>query len=93
MPAAYRAMGVPVERGIVVGVQVNCPWSDDHPRGIKDFCAIVGVNLADFGNLAILNTKVSMVGRHQSSIDDRSTFNDCIKLWHISLLTFSSAED
>ena len=89
MPAAYGAIGVPVDRGVIVSMQVNCPWSDDHPRGIKDFCSIVGVNLADFSDLTIGDADISLERRYQRPINNRSAFNDGIKLWHNALLVLN----
>ena len=79
-----------MDRGIIVSMQVNCPWSDDQPRGVKDFCSIVGVNLADFRNLAIGDADISLERRYQRTINNRSAFNDGIKLWHNALLVLNT---
>ena len=86
MPAANCAVGVPVQWGIIVGVQINRARGNNHARSIQDFGTLIGVDLANFGDLAILDAKVRLVWWDQRSIDNRSAFNDGIKLWHITLL-------
>src|SRR4030095_539356 len=83
MPAANRAVGVPVELGIVVGMEIHKPGGDDEPAGIDHLGSVAGIETADFGDLAILNADIRAVARHARAIDDRAVFNNGIKLRHM----------
>src|SRR5215510_12235751 len=81
VPTADRAIRIPMDWRIVVRVEVNGPWSHDQPRGIEDFRPIAAAYvLRDFDNLAVLDSKVSLVRWHQRAINNCTAFNDCIEL-------------
>src|SRR5687768_14208881 len=69
-----------------MSVKINKPGGDDEARRVHDFRRIAGVEPADFGNLAILDSHVGLVAGHPRPIDDRAIFNNGIELRHNSLL-------
>src|SRR5262244_2866170 len=87
VPTANRAVGIPVQLSIIVGVEINKPRGHDEPAGIDHLGRLVAVEPADLGDLAIFDANVSLVAWHPRPIDDRAAFYDGIELWHASLLT------
>src|SRR5262245_57065017 len=86
MPAADGAVGVPMELGVVVGVQVNEAGRDNLPRGVEDLGGVTAVEPPDLGNLAVLDADVGFVPWHPRPIDDRAALNNRIELCHMTLL-------
>jgi hypothetical protein len=84
MPTPDGAVGVPVDWRVIVGVEINCARSNDVAGGIEYLFGIAAFEMADLGNLAVLDADVSSIGRHQGSINNRSPFNNRIELCHRS---------
>ena len=82
MPAGQRAVGIPVDLGVIMGVQIDEPWRDDEPVGIKRFLGLARAELADLGDLAILDAKVPGVAWRAGTIDDCATLDNHIKFGH-----------
>src|SRR5713226_6387979 len=86
MPTADGAIRVPVQRRIIVRVQIDRPRSDDQSRGIQHLFGIAALQAANLGNLAVLDPQVGVVRRHQSPIDNHASLNNHIELCHKVLL-------
>ena len=54
------------------------------PAGINLFFGIAAADFPDLSNFAVLNTKVGLVAWYLRSVNDRTAFDNCIKLWHTS---------
>ena len=63
MPTADRAVGIPVQRRVVVRVQVYGSRGDDQARGIQHLGRIATLQAADFGDLAVLDADIGVVTR------------------------------
>src|SRR5262249_2419748 len=68
------------------GVQVDGARSDKQSRGIQHLSRIAALQLADFGDLAVLNAEVGVIAWQPRTIDDHAVLNDCIELCHKTLL-------
>src|SRR5690242_8603787 len=90
MPTRNRAIWVPVNLGIVMGVQVNVPRSHDLPGGIQDFGAVARIEPADFGDFAVFNANIGLIARDASAVDNHSVFNNCVEFSHYSHLLRSA---
>ena len=86
MPAGDCQIRVPVQLGIIVGVQVDTAWGDNQPPGIQHLCGIAGVQTAHFGNLPIFDANVTPVAWYTGAIDNCAIFDNDIILSHKSLL-------
>src|SRR5713226_8823840 len=86
MPTADGAIRVPVQRRIIVRVQIDRPRSDDQSRGIQHLFGIAALQAANLGNLAVLDPQVGVVRRHQSPIAHHASLSNHIELCHKVLL-------
>ena len=86
VPTADRAVRVPVQLGIIVGVQIDESRSNDLPAGINLFFGVAAADFPNLSNLTVLDTKVGLVTRHLRPVDDRTVLNHCIELRHTTLL-------
>ena len=82
MPARDRAVGVPANLGVIVGMQVYEPGGDDQAIHVDDLLGKAGRLPAELGNVAIANPHVGLVSRRPRPVDHRSAFNVEIKLSH-----------
>ena len=72
MPTANGAVWVPVQLGVIMGVEVDESWGYDEPTGINHFRGVAAVQPADFGNLTVLDAQIGFVAGDPRSIDDRA---------------------
>ena len=84
MPARNRAVWIPEQLRIVVGMQVDEAGHYQQPAGIDDLFTLVRFQMADFGDLSIFDTDVSLITRQPSAVDNNSTPNDGIEFRHFS---------
>src|SRR5712691_13368574 len=82
VPTADRTIRIPVQLGVVMGVEINKPRGHDEPAGIDHLGRVAAVEPTDLGDLAILDANVGFIPWHPRAIDDRATFNDGIELCH-----------
>src|SRR5712691_9615455 len=82
VPAADRAVGVPVQLGVVVRVQVNEPRRHNQARGIEHFGSVMTLQPADLGDLAVLDPDVGPVAWHSRAVHHRAASDDSIELCH-----------
>ena len=86
MPAADGQIRIPVELGVVVGVQVDGTRRDNQPAGVQHPTAVAGLEPPDLSDLAVLDTNIGAVARNPASVNNRAAFYQCVKLCHDSLL-------
>ena len=84
VPAADRAVGVPVNLGVIVGVQIDRARGDNQPAGVNDPGCIAGLQPADLGHPAVLDPQVGAVAWHLGAVDNRPIFDHHIKFCHVS---------
>src|SRR5881397_2773874 len=82
VPTANGAVRVPVELGVVVGVQIDKSWGDNEPVGVDHLGGVTRLQAANLGDLAVLNPQVCAVAGHPRAIDDGAASNNGIELWH-----------
>ena len=81
-PTRKRTIRVPVELGIVVGVQVNGPRSDDAAAGVELSSGSRTDPPADHRNPSVLYPQVCLVPGNASPIHDGAATNDQVVLSH-----------
>src|SRR5215204_5350015 len=82
MPPGERAVWVPVNLGIIVGVKVDKARSDDQAISIERLLGITRIELTDFCDLAILNANVGHISWGPAAINDGSATDEHIKIRH-----------
>jgi hypothetical protein len=65
-------------------VEIDEARGDIHAAGIDDLFRLMGLQIADFGNLAILDPDVGAKSRHPCAIDYCATSDDYVELCHFS---------
>jgi hypothetical protein len=58
VPARERAIGIPEQLGVVVGMQVDEARRHDQAAGVDDMVGVGGADVADLGDAAILDADV-----------------------------------
>ena len=86
MPAGKGAVGIPVDLGIVMRVQVDRPRRNHAARSVKLLLSLRLEVAANFGNLAVENSKIGPIRRQPSPINDSAITNDEVILSHTTLL-------
>jgi hypothetical protein len=64
MPTADGTVGISVDLGVVMSVQIDESWGHNQPPSIDHCGGVTGVQAADFGDLAVLNAEV---GRYRGT--------------------------
>jgi hypothetical protein len=83
MPARHRAVWVPEELSIVMSVKIDETGSYIQPAGVNCFFGFVGLQIADFGDLAFPDADICPVTRHPRPVDYRAASNNKVKLRHL----------
>ncbi len=65
-----------------MGVQIDESRYDVLPARIDHFFGLMGFQIAELGDLAILDTDVSAIARHTGAIDHGAPANDYIEFSH-----------
>src|SRR2546428_11167194 len=86
MPAGDRQVGVPMDLGIIVSVQVDTARRNDEPAGIQHLFGSAAIQAANFGDLATLDADIRLVAWHACPIDNRTVFNNSVEFGHDFLL-------
>ena len=82
MPARQRAIGVPVELGIVVGVQIDGARSYDAAAGLDLFGPSGGDLPADFGYPSVLDSHVGPIPGYSGAVYKATTTNNQVIFAH-----------
>src|SRR6266851_9060837 len=82
VPSGDRAIGIPADLGIVMGMQVDETRRDDKSVGKYHLLGKAWCTTADLRNLAVLDPKVGLITRDTSPIDDGSSCNLQIEFSH-----------
>ena len=75
VPAGDRAVRVPADLGVVMGVQIDEARRDDQAVGVDDFLGEARRASADLRDLAVLDPDVAPVARHAGAVDDGAAFD------------------
>src|SRR5262249_24459417 len=67
-------------------VQVDGPRGDNEPLGVQHLGGAAALEVADCGDLPVLNAEVSTVPWHPRTIDNRPALDQRIELCHDVLL-------
>ena len=81
-PAGQRGIGVPVELGIVVGVQVYGARGHDAAAGVQFFYAATVDATANHRHPAVLDANVGADAGDASAVNDGAAAYYQVKLWH-----------
>ena len=84
MPARQRAVGIPEELRVVVGVQVDEARRHDQAAGVDHLVGLVGADLADLGDHAVLDPDVAAKARQAAAVDDHAAANHAVVPGHAS---------
>ena len=84
MPARQRAVGIPEELGVVVGVQVDEARRHDQAAGVDRLVGLAGADLADLGDHAVLDADVAAEARQAAAVDDHAAADHAIESGHVS---------
>ena len=63
-------------------MQVDHAGRDDQSRRIQGLRGVAAFQMADFGDLAVLDSEVGFERRNQRAVDNRATPDDAIELSH-----------
>ena len=81
MPAGDRAVGVPLDLRVVVGVQVDEAGRDDQTVGLEHLVSVGRIHpAADLGDTTILDPHIGLELRHPGPVDHRAAANQNVKL-------------
>ena len=85
VPAGDRAVGVPLDLGVVVGVEVDEAGRDDQPFGVEHLVGVGGAHgAADLRHAAVFDADIGLEPGHSRAIDHRAALDQDIELGHLS---------
>src|SRR5439155_5323265 len=87
VPARQRAVRVPVDLGVVVGVEVDEAGGDDAAVGVEHPLGVLGVEAPDTGHAAVADAEVGPPARHPGAVDDHPAPDDRVEARHRSSLS------
>ena len=82
MPAGERAPRVPLDLGVVVGMEVHEARRHDQPAGVEDLRGVAGSDPADLGDAPVLNPDVGAVAGYPETVDHRAALDQNVKVSH-----------
>src|ERR1700756_1579876 len=90
MPTCDRAVRIPMNLGIVMGVQVDIAGSHNLSGSIEHLAAIATIEPADLGDFAVFDPDVGLVAGDAGAVDNHSVFDNGVELSHNSHLLRSA---
>ena len=84
VPAGDRAPGVPLDLGVVVGVEVDEAGGDDQASGVQLMLGRRAAEATDASDVAVLDRDVCLVARNLGPVDDGSTTDEDVEICHRS---------
>ena len=84
--AGQGSVGVPVELGVVVGVEVDRSWRYDAAAGVQFLGAGAVYAPADHRHAAVFDAQIGAELGNARAVDDRAAANHQVKLSHYVLL-------
>src|SRR6266852_5080223 len=82
VPARHRAVRVPEELGVIMGVQIDEAGRDVKSARVDHLFGLMRLKVAELGDLAVLDPDIGPVAWHPSAVDDRTASDDQIELRH-----------
>src|SRR5579872_3547493 len=83
MPTRHSAVRIPEELSIVMSVKIDEAGSDIQPAGVNGLFSLMGLQITDLGDLAVLDTDIRTVARHPCAVDYRATSDGEIEFRHV----------
>ena len=83
VPSGDRAIGIPADLGVVMGVQIDEAGRDDQAVGVDGLLGEAGRASADLGDLAVFNPDVAAIARDAGAVDDGAAFDLNVIIGHL----------
>ena len=76
MPAGHRAIRVPLDLGVIMGMKIDEAWRNDEPGGIQHLSRPTPAEASYLGNLPIGDGHIADVTTRADPVNDRAPFED-----------------
>ena len=82
VPTRDRAIGIPEQRRIVMGMKIDEARRHVHPGSVDDLGGLMLLELADLGDTAVLDSDIAFEARHPGTVDDGPAPNNGVEFRH-----------